>query len=106
MWRYAIQMSLKALLPKAVETAWDWLISKPAKEVVITHSRKKPDRTKLTEMQEDFIWEYHKRWVNKELPIGNTQKDLVNWLNKELDLNKGITAYAKIWSPKNPEESK
>ncbi len=94
------------LVPQFLITAFNWFISEPAIEVVITHSRKKPDRTKLNLIQIDFIRHKYNQWKDGLYPELRTQKDLTSWLNEALDLDKGVTAYAKIWSPKIPEEVK
>ena len=93
-------MKLSRFVPQFVKSAFNIAISKPTKTVVITRSRKRSDTTKLTELQREFVKFNHEQYKRGNRPAFATKKDLVIYLNTELGLDKGITAYAKIWSPK------
>jgi hypothetical protein len=98
LWQYTIKTSISALVPKFIEAIYNKLTNTTKKQP--SKSRKTPDRTKFTEADKVFIKFQHEMWTKGNLTHLKTQKDLVKFLNKNLILNKGVTAYAKIWSPK------
>ncbi len=100
----AVKLAVAAIIPKAVETAWDYVFGDEP-EVKPVHLRKKSDTTKLSTAQKASIRHWHNEYVHGDMDA-NTQLELTAFLNHQLNLDKGVTAYAKIWSPKSePEEA-
>jgi len=109
---WAIKMGLTALVPKVIETAWDYMFGDDPKPVPVINGRKEADRTKITDKQKfDIIhwhteWKegnlihWHTEWKEGNLPNVRTRAALVVFVNNELDLNKSLSVYAKIWTNK------
>lgn len=102
---FALKSIILYTIPKAVNELWDFLfedevVPEPKKQ---RSNRKKRDTTKLTQHHYDYVITLYALWKkhNIEHPKNKkTQERLVEILNQKLNLNKGRTFYARIWSGK------
>jgi len=97
---WALKLGLTALIPKVIETAWDYMFGDDPKPVPVINGRKEADRTKITDKQKFDIIHWHTEWKEGNLPNVRTRAALVVFVNNELDLNKSLSVYAKIWTNK------
>lgn len=98
---------LVAQVPKLLESTYDYFFGEETKEVLLIETvkstRKKSDKTRLTQYQFDFIHDAYKQWFifNQDNPSRKKSRaDLVEVLNYQLGMNKGITSYSNIWNNK------
>ncbi len=98
---------LVAQVPKLLENTYDYFFGEDTKEVKVIETlkppRKRSDKTRFTQCQFDFIQDAYKQWFifNQDNPSRKKSRaDLVDVLNYQLGMNKGITSFSNIWNNK------
>jgi len=106
----AVKASLMVVLPRLVEYLIETIEENKIRKLTantlegttISRPRKKPDTTRLTQSNYDFIIHAHKDFVRTNKMLLNHEKQtldtLVSFINSELDMNKSKSALARVWN--------